>query len=831
MKKKVLLFVTMFVFALVAKAQYQYPNSDFESEFVSAYPSKGFTEPMGWHGYATISGGVGSLGRSGSKLVASDDVHEGSMGSQSVCVTATSIWTIIANGVMTNGQIYSGSMSATDGSGNYNFSDQTNTGDSDTYGDNDKFFTSFTGRPDYMNVWLKFVPAAEDKGNARVSVYLHKDGTVMYDPTDNVEDMSIVVAHAEESIPTNDGAWTLYSIPFDYDGDGQYDGTATPAMILATFSTNETPGVGTKGDSLYIDDIEMVYLSELQSATYDGEAIPFIGDAASVDAEYDATLLECIADGAGATIELDEPMEDNGYVLTITVKGDNISEDESNYHTYTVQFASPEVEEVETITYTDELLVTVNDETLDPMETSVTVEFLEDGNINFVLNNFVLDMEGTSLAVGNIEVDGIELNEVAEGEEYQTFSFDGTIRITRGDLEGVTMWWGPMLGDVPIVMEGKITDEKLYVTISISLSTLGMDIEVVFGSDFESEEEPSVEPDLALYATYDGVELTDGAVIEGAYDADKLEVTAGEGAMVATEYDDATQTLTITVTAEDGSESKTYTVTFSAPKEEEVETITYTDELLVTVNDETLDPMETSVTVEFLEDGNINFVLNNFVLDMEGTSLAVGNIEVDGIELNEVAEGEEYQTFSFDGTIRITRGDLEGVTMWWGPMLGDVPIVMEGKITDEKLYVTISISLSTLGMDIEVVFGSDFESEEEPSVEPDLALYATYDGVELTDGAVIEGAYDADKLEVTAGEGAMVATEYDDATQTLTITVTAEDGSESKTYTITFTIATGIKTVTATTEDESLYDLMGRPVSGKAQRGIYVQKGKKVLIK
>ncbi len=407
-------------------SQYQYPNSDFESEFVTAYVSSSilsgtttYYEPLGWHGYATIAGSIGSLGRSGSKLVASDDVHEGSTGKQSACAVATKIMNLVlANGIMTNGQVYSNSMTPTDGAGNYNFSDPTNGGDTSTYYDNSQFYTPFTGRPDYMNVWLKFVPAEEGNGNARVSVYLHKEGTVMYDPTENVEDFSIVVAHAEESIPTNDGAWTQYSIPFDYDGEGQYDGTATPALILATFSTNETPGGGAANDSLYIDDIEMVYLSELRTASYNGNEIVFTDGAATVELgegeEYNAEKLECEANGVAATIELDQPTTENGNVLTITVKGDNISEDASNYHTYTVTFTSPEAE-----------------------------------------------------------------------------------------------------------------------------------------------------PDLELHATYDGKELTDGEVIEGAFDADKLEVTAGEGATVATEYDDETLTLTITVTAEDKSESKTYTVTFT----------------------------------------------------------------------------------------------------------------------------------------------------------------------------------------------------------------------------------------------------------------------------
>ncbi len=574
--KRSYFFVTMLAFALLAKAQYQFPNSDFESDFVSAYPSKGYTEPQGWHGYATLDANIlTSGGRSGSKLVASNDVHDGSTGSHSVCVTATDILNIIANGVMTNGQIYSHSITATNGTSNYNFSDQNNAGDASTYGDNDQFYTSFTGRPDYMKVWLKFVPAGEGNGDARVSVYLHKDGTVMYDPTDNVADFSIVVAHAEEAIPTNDGAWTQYTIPFDYDGDGQYDGSAAPALILATFSTNETPGKGADGDSLYIDDIEMVYLSELKYATYNGEEITFTDGEASVEKEkYDAELLECIADGVGATVELDEPTKDNGYVLTITVKGDNISEDETNYHTYTIQFAVPEVER--TVIYTDELVVTVNGETLDPMETSVTVEYLDDGSINFVLNNFVLDIDGSELAVGNIEVDGIELNG-ADGEEYGTFSFDGTVRVTRGDLEGVAMWWGPLLGDVPIVMEGKITDDKLYVTIGIALSSLGMDIDVVFGSDFEEY----VEPDLALHATWDGEEIADGAVINGSYDPEKLVITESEGTIVETDYDNEICMLTITITAlNDESNSIAYHITFTTP--------TAVNDILCTPSDEAI---------------------------------------------------------------------------------------------------------------------------------------------------------------------------------------------------------------------------------------------------
>ena len=44
-----------------------------------------------------------------------------------------------------------------------------------------------------------------------------------------------------------------------------------------------------------------------------------------------------------------------------------------------------------------------------------------------------------------------------------------------------------MLGDVPLQMAGKISDDKFYTTIDIEMTLLGQTIHVVFGTDdFES---------------------------------------------------------------------------------------------------------------------------------------------------------------------------------------------------------------------------------------------------------------------------------------------------------------------------------------------------------
>ena len=287
------------------------------------------TEPEGWHGYATIdASALNSSGRDGDKLVSSTAVRSGATG-KCVYVKSTSIMGVVANGVMTNGQIYTHSTTATDGKNNYNFSNPNNTGNSSTYGANNQFFTPFTGRPDYMKVWLKFSPASSGKGNARVSVYTHKAGTIMYDPTDNVSDETIIVAHAEKSIPAGD--WTQYTLPF------VYSSTSAPGLILATFSTNETPGGGSANDYLYIDDIEMVYVSEMLNPTYNGQSINFVNGVASIDAAYNNKLLKYTT-GVGASVTTTEPTEDNNYTLTVHIAGNNVSEDATNQHTYVLHF-------------------------------------------------------------------------------------------------------------------------------------------------------------------------------------------------------------------------------------------------------------------------------------------------------------------------------------------------------------------------------------------------------------------------------------------------------------------------------------------------------------
>lgn len=143
-----------------------------------------------------------------------------------------------------------------------------------------------------------------------------------------------------------------------------------------------------------------------------------------------------------------------------------------------------------TKSYTETLVVTINETSSDPQLSTVNVETLENGNINFTLNDFILVVGEDAMPIGNISVSNLALTD----EGYcKSFSFDGMINILPGSKtivfggETVEMadedWTGPMLGEIPVKLVGKMTDDHLFVTINITMEALGQDIVVVLGEE------------------------------------------------------------------------------------------------------------------------------------------------------------------------------------------------------------------------------------------------------------------------------------------------------------------------------------------------------------
>lgn len=131
-------------------------------------------------------------------------------------------------------------------------------------------------------------------------------------------------------------------------------------------------------------------------------------------------------------------------------------------------------------TYTDRLVVTVNNESSEPMQ--ATVQYTDNGNgtCNFSLPNFVLGSGEESIPVGNINIDNIPVSAPVGG--ISSFVFKGDITIAAGDDPTKDFWFGPELGVLPLDLKGKVSADKIYVAISLDLmSTLEQIVYVQFG--------------------------------------------------------------------------------------------------------------------------------------------------------------------------------------------------------------------------------------------------------------------------------------------------------------------------------------------------------------
>lgn len=355
--EKSILTLAMAAICGSAMAQYQLPNSDFESGFVHANKtgiSTYYDEPLNWHGFPTMDGEsyIFNTGRKqGDKLCESDDIHQDSKGTKSVYIKTTfvgipGIKTELANGVMTSGRVNSSSSTPDDPANNYNYS-PGGTFTNNNKNKNKNFNPYFTGKPDFMKVWVKFVAKDATKNSefpyASVNAVLHNSNRYQ-DPEGTTDYSDVKIAGASDLKIGEKGydKWTELTIPFEYYHKAKED---EPAYMLVSFSTNTKPGKGTDGDMLFIDDLEFIYNSELKTATYDNQSLDFsTSKQIKINKVYDPSLLKMTSNGEGATIS--KIYDAATGLLTITVNGNDISENESNFHTYTIQFVAPETTKI-----------------------------------------------------------------------------------------------------------------------------------------------------------------------------------------------------------------------------------------------------------------------------------------------------------------------------------------------------------------------------------------------------------------------------------------------------------------------------------------------------
>lgn len=142
--------------------------------------------------------------------------------------------------------------------------------------------------------------------------------------------------------PNDVDEWTEATLPLDY---GQYAGTdVTPDSLNIIFSASDyfvgrDYGVGA-GNTLAVDNVQLVYYHALKDVTFDGQAVSFndanVADLS--DVRYDAEKLQYVKVGEGATVA--QSYDEATDVLTLTVSAQDAKYRKDGVTVYTIQFST-----------------------------------------------------------------------------------------------------------------------------------------------------------------------------------------------------------------------------------------------------------------------------------------------------------------------------------------------------------------------------------------------------------------------------------------------------------------------------------------------------------
>ena len=186
----------------------------------------------------------------------------------------------------------------------------------------DLYYMPLYAKPDKFNVWLKYkqgTPNSSWRANVSVKTF---DGSYYQEPDPDVTytNLSGGIVGGQDVAPCD---WTLFSVPFDYDS---YDANgAETKAIFVDFATNVTPGTGSANDSLYVDDMELVYLGAMTDLRYQGTTIAGWNPAVttySIEVAGAPSLDDFTATIEGVSAVLTKSMEqtsDNTYRIAISV--------------------------------------------------------------------------------------------------------------------------------------------------------------------------------------------------------------------------------------------------------------------------------------------------------------------------------------------------------------------------------------------------------------------------------------------------------------------------------------------------------------------------------
>lgn len=316
----------------------------------------------------------------------------------------------------------------------------------------------------------------------------------------------VLVASTEKYIEgSSTESWETLVAEFDYGQFKNVDNVNVEKLNVIISCTDYFADRSkiVSGNTLTIDDVELLYYHGLESVTYNGETKTIAYEDVNTvnvdfsDMEYDnAKAITYVRKGQGAKVVVGAYNEATAQVVVrVTAEDYDATLRPNQYTDYVLQFATPqsEPEIVSSTDYSDNLVVVINGENTLPQETTINVSKMSDGSYTLSLNDFMLVAGEEMLPVGNIVLEGLT---ATEENETISFSTNQSILIQPGSTGSAGGWYGPMLGEVPIEMTAKVSGGKMKCEIDIDMTgSLGQVINVYFGvvNNLETEALPDAE--------------------------------------------------------------------------------------------------------------------------------------------------------------------------------------------------------------------------------------------------------------------------------------------------------------------------------------------------
>lgn len=221
-----------------------------------------------------------------------------------------------------------------------------------------------------------------------------------------------LIASVTEKIDGDASDWTERIVRLNYNTEYSEE---IPTKFNIIFSSADYYGdrneIGA-GNVLCIDDVKLIYDSDLKSLSYDGTPIN-IADPENIQIaakNFDLSKVSCTS-GKGADIQ--KRYDPAKRILTITINGEDVLVNTGNHHEYSVNIVPPASEV--TGTYNRWITVNMVGSVISESANNINIKSEEDGEVSFGLDQFLLDLDGSGpVNYGPVTIPNAKLSYAAD---------------------------------------------------------------------------------------------------------------------------------------------------------------------------------------------------------------------------------------------------------------------------------------------------------------------------------------------------------------------------------------------------------------------------------